>query len=70
MAKLAVMETGLGRIVLHWRDGKFITRRKFTLRDGTPYKTDILLSPVMARHWYDLACRRGITYKPFPEVAS
>jgi len=71
MAKLAMVKTGLGNITLHHtKQGHFVTRRKFTNRDGDPYRTEILLSETMARYWYGLAAERGVIFKPFPKGVS
>ena len=69
--KLALIKTNLGLISLHYtKKGHFLTRRKFTGKDGKDYTTDILLAPSQARHWYGLAHERGVVYKPFPKAAS
>lgn len=74
MSLLSAVNTELGRIELHHKDGRFTTRR--VVPDARPERSGrtsvctILVDRKSAREWHELAERRGAVHVPFPEEAS
>jgi hypothetical protein len=63
--------TELGRVELHYEQGRFTTRREFrSAIDGRPRTTTIMHSRRSALEWHELAEREGAVHADFPEESA